>query len=123
MLRTIKAVGIAAVAALALTGFAETPATASASASASAAALKTDGYLDCDGYTVDAWGSGYTPGQTIVVRHLGGYPVPQDTLVVKADGTWRVDERPFSGWEYTVEVRDTQGNVLDSKWIHQCGIW
>ncbi|MBU3863214.1 hypothetical protein KN815_03600 [Streptomyces sp. 4503] len=115
MLGTIKAAGIAAAAALALTGFAATP--------ASASALKTDGYLDCYSYSVDAWGSGYMPGQTIVVRHLGDYPVAEDTLVVKADGTWRVDERPFGGWDYTVEVRDTQGNVLDSKWIHQCGIW
>ena len=115
MLRTIKAAGVAAAATLALTGFAAAP--------ASAAALHTGGYLDCDMYSVDAWGSGYTPGQTIVVHHLGDITPAQDTLVVEADGTWYVDDRPFSGWAYTVEVRDTQGNVLDSEWIHQCGIW
>ncbi|UUU22863.1 hypothetical protein [Streptomyces sp. DSM 40750] len=129
MLRTLKAAGVATAAALALTGIAAAPAQASAApaqapTSAQAQALYTDGYLDCDLYSVIAWGSGYTPGQTIIVRHLGDWlEVPQDTLVVEADGTWETDYKPFSGWEYTVEVRDTQGNVLDSEWIHQCGIW
>ncbi|MEU9316912.1 hypothetical protein [Streptomyces sp. NPDC048295] len=124
MLRTIKAAGVAAAAALALAGAAVTPATAApAPSAASARALQTGGYLDCDMFVAEAWGRGYPPGMTIVVRHLGDWQVTQDTLVVGADGTWSVEKAHYSGWDYTVEVRDTQDNVLDSKFIGQCGIW
>ncbi|MFI6015639.1 hypothetical protein ACIBAG_43930 [Streptomyces sp. NPDC051243] len=127
MLRTIKTAGVATVATLALTGVAATPATASVSAQARVTSVWTD----CDHFDSYAEGLGYQPGQTIVVSHewfdslMGDtYTAPDETLTVKADGTWQTKhEYPSLNSTYYVTVKDTQGTELGSDDGGYCGIW
>jgi hypothetical protein len=120
-----KAVGaVAATAALTLTGLLAAPASAVQAPAGQAKAIQTDGYLDCDLYTYQAWGKGYRPGQAIVVTHFGfGFP-EKESLVVKADGTWRTGSKRGVLADYWVEVHDTQGTLLqEKKEIGSCGPW
>ncbi|MGW7418197.1 hypothetical protein [Streptomyces sp. NPDC054863] len=116
-----KAAGaVAAAAALTLSGFLAAPAQAQV---VQTQALQTSGY--CDGFSryYSASGSGYQPGQAIVVSFGSSADRPDVNLVVKADGTWFSGHDGYIG-DFYISVHDTQGNVLaKGVWSGSCSIW